>query len=232
MLSENGFFRLMAWTSPAFPIGSYVYSHGLEFAVEDGTVNSAAALRGWIETVLTRGGGRADAIHFCAAWRAVDAGDQEGFLEVARHAQAMRASSEMALESGAQGAAFLEAVAASWPVDGLDGWRGLLDGAEPPIKPAQSIAVALAAALADIPLREALFAYLQALAANLVSAGVRLVPLGQTQGQKVIAGLFECLEETVDEALAAEAAEWGNAAPLVDLMSMKHETQYTRLFRS
>ena len=227
---ENGLYRLMAWLSPAFPVGGFSYSHGLEAAVEAGTVTDRASLRAYVEAALRHGASRSDAMLFAAAWRAVDAGDQEGFLWAAEWAAAMRGSAELALECNAQGAAFLTTVAATWLDLGIERWRDALQSAQQ--VPAYPIAVALCAAVSGVALRAALIGYLQAFSSALVTAGVKLVPLGQTDGQRVIAALEPVVENVADAALARPLDDLGSAAPMIDLLSMRHETQYTRLFRS
>jgi urease accessory protein len=227
MITEASLLRLATWLSPAFPVGAFSYSHGLEYAVEAGLVTDRASLVAWIEAIVRDGTGRIDAALFAAAWRAADA---DALARVVERARAMRATAEMALETEAQGAAFLETVRAAWPHPWLDEWAGALDdaGARPPYP----VAVAAAAALAEIPLAPGLSAFLHAFAANLVSAALRLIPLGQTDGQRAIEALQPVVLKAAADALARGQDDWGGAAALVDWTSMMHETQYTRLFRS
>lgn len=226
MSIEAALYRLMTWLSPAYPVGAFSYSHGLEYAVEAELVRDAATLGEWVGTVLEAGTGRSDAALFTATYRALASRDDARLDAVAALASAWRGTREMALESEAQGAAFLTATSAAWPHEQLAAFLARHNGAALPV------AVAVACAAHEVALDLALHAYLQALAVNLVSAGVRLIPLGQSDGQRVIAGL-EC-----SVAAAAEAAQEtpldavGTAAPLIDWCSMRHETQYTRLFRS
>ena len=229
-LDSAGLYRLMAWMSPGFPVGAYAYSGGLEWAVEEGRVPDAGSLGAWCRAVITHGAGRADANFFTGAWRAVDEDDADGLREVLVQAAAQRASREAKLESAAQGTAFLSAVTDAWDIPGFEPWSAILSerGTDIPYV----TAVAAVCAAAGIPLREGLSSYLHALAANYISAGVRLIPLGQTDGQRTLAGLFETIEAAADRAIAQGDAPWGTAAPLLDLFSMQHETQYTRLFRS
>lgn len=222
--------RLMAWLSPSFPIGGYTYSHGIEYAVEAGLIKDAGGLAAWIEGLLSFGAGRLDADLFRAAWTAVDADDGPALADVVEWADALRGSAETALESRSQGQAFLDTVRAVWPDPWLDGWAAKL--AEVTIRPAHAVAVAAAAARLGAPLRESLVVHLHAFAANLVSAGVRLIPLGQTDGQRVIARLEPVVIEAASAALSRSWEDLGSAAVMADWTSMKHETQYTRLFRS
>jgi urease accessory protein len=226
-IESAALYRLMAWLSPSFPVGAFSYSHALEAAVEDGRIRDRAQLAAWVEAIVAQGAGRCDASLFCAAWRAVVADDKDAFVETAELAAALRGTSELALESAGPGAAFATTIQAAWPELALERWVEQL--AAPP---AYCVAVALAAALAGIPLAPALTAYLHGFAANLVSAGVRLIPLGQTDGQRVIAALAPSIQAAAEAAQTRPPEDLGSAAPMVDLLSMRHETQYTRLFRS
>ncbi len=223
-------YRLLAWLSPAFPVGGFSYSHGLETAISEGRITDRATLERWIAGILAHGGGRTDAMLFCAAWRAVRSRDRAAFVRAAEWAAAMRGSAELALESTAQGEAFLSTLAAAWPAIGLAPWRQYLREAD--VTATYPVAVALAAACAGVPLAPALAGYLQAFAAGLVAAGLKLIPLGQTDGQRLIAALEEVVLACADNATTRPISELGSAAPIVDLLSMRHESQYTRLFRS
>ena len=225
--TEAALYRLMTWLSPAYPLGAFSYSHGLEYAVEAGRVTTADALTEWVAAVLELGAGRIDAVLFAAAWRAADTGDEAALDAVADLATAWRGSAETALESSAQGAAFLSITRATWPHPALDRFAGRHQGQAP-----LSVAVGAACAWHAIPVSAAEAAYLQSFAANLVSAGLRLIPLGQTDGQRAVAALEPVVARSAVAALAADLDELGSAAPLLDRDSMKHETQYTRLFRS
>jgi urease accessory protein len=220
--TDAALYRLMTWLSPSYPVGAFSYSHGLEYAIEDGSVRNAADLTGWISTVVERGAGSIDGALFAAAWRAAKVDDRDALRNIAELAVAWRGTSEMALESTAQGDAFVTITKTVWPV------AILKDETSLPI----AVAVGATAAAHGIPLHQALSAYLTAFVANLVSAGVRLVPLGQTDGQRTIAALEPVVLRTVEAALEAPLDDLGTATPLVDWCSMKHETQYTRLFRS
>ena len=220
--------KLLAWLSPAFPVGSYSYSHGLEWAIEDGSVGDAATLAAWLTDILTHGAGRNDAILFFAAWRAAEAGDSDGLQAVAELGAAFQPSRERHLETTAQGRAFLAAVLAAWPNDRLRALAAAFpDGALP-----YPVAVALAAAAHGIPAEPALAALLNGFVANVVSAGVRAVPLGQSDGLRVVAGLGDVIDAVIAEAVNASLDDLGGAALRADIASMRHETQYTRLFRS
>lgn len=216
--------RLMTWLSPAFPVGGFSYSHGLEWVVETREVRSAATLSAWIRDLLTHGAPKTDLIFLAEAWRAVVAVDTQRLADVCELAAAFVPSAERRLETIAQGNAFVLAARAVWPNPALEALQSR--------EIAYPVAVGAAAAAhgLDLPLTARCFA--QAFVANVVSAGVRLVPLGQTDGLRVIAELERAVGETVGHALAAGLDDIGGAAVAADIGSMLHETQYTRLFRS
>ena len=221
-------YRLMAWLSPAYPIGAFSYSHGVETAVEEGFITDRASLVGWLQSVLDAGTGRVDGALFAAAWRAAEARDWPRFDAIAARAAAWRGTSEMALEARQQGGSFLAATRAAWPHPGLDAVHQRLAG-----EIALPVAVALAAAVHGIALEAALTGYLHAFTANLISAAVRTVPLGQSDGQRALASLEGAVRQATAAALAvADLDEVGTATPLLDWCSLRHQTQYTRLFRS
>ncbi len=220
-------YRLMAWLSPAYPVGAFSYSSGIEWAVEAGDIRDAGSLRGWLTAMLAQGQGFCDAVFLARAHRAVTAGDRAALRDVAELAGAFAPSKERHLETTAQGRAFLEATSAAWHCRAIEELRGAWDG---PI--AYPVAVAAAAAGHGIGADMALHAYLHALVSNWISAGVRLVPLGQTDGQRLLAALEGEIASTARRALSATLDDLGGATFRADIGSMKHETQYTRLFRS
>jgi urease accessory protein len=218
-------YRLMAWLSPAFPVGAFSYSSGIEWAVEADDIKDAKTLRGWLAVMLAEGGGFCDAVLFAHAHRAI--GDEKALRAVAELASAFAPTKERHLETTAQGNAFVEAARAAWPTPALDRLKAAWDGAV-----AYPVGVAVAASGHGITLEPALAAFLQAVAANWVSAGVRLIPLGQTDGQRVLAALESVVAATAKRALTATLDDLGSSAFRADLASARHETQYTRLFRS
>jgi urease accessory protein len=216
---------LSAWLSPAYPVGGFSYSHGLEDAVESGAVKDWQGLADYVATALEAGGGWADLVLLAAAWRATD--DDLALDRVAELAAAMRGTAETAMESANQGTAFVLATSAAWPGTPLDALAARHDG-----RLAYAVAVGTAAAGKSVPLDAALAAYGQAFAANLISAGVRLVPLGQTDGLRALASLAPLITACVERAALTPLDQLGTAAPGIDFCSIRHETQYTRLFRS
>ncbi len=225
-MTDPGLYRLMAWLSPAYPVGAFSYSHGLEWLVESGAVKNVNDLTGWVSDILTFGGGRNDAILFAAAYRAAAAQDHVELGEIADLAAALAPSAERQLETTAQGRAFSTVTRKAWrssTLDHLEQDERLL---------AYPVAVAVAAADHGIALAPALMAYLQAFSANLVSAGVRLIPLGHTDGQIALTCLEEPVSKAAETGMAGSLDDLGGCAVLADNAAMKHETQYTRLFRS
>ncbi|WP_377848915.1 urease accessory protein UreF [Bosea sp. UC22_33] len=211
--------RLMTWLSPAFPVGSFAYSHGLERAVHDGLIRDRQSLREWLETLLEQGSAWNDAVLLAEAWRTIGAGDD--IADVAELAEAMSGSRERHMETTLQGGAFVDAMAA---------WSGDAAGGEGPI--AYPVAVGSAAARHGIAITDALTAYLHAFASNLVQACVRLVPLGQRDGVATLAALEPVILRTARRAAASTLDDLGSCTIRADILSMNHETQYSRVFRS
>ena len=209
--------HLLAWLSPAFPIGGFAYSHGLEWAVEAGDVSDKVSLLAWVTDVLACGAGRSDTILLRHAHRA--GGDQTVLRDIVELATACVPARERRDEAFNQGRAFQLAVAA-WSLAAM------------PDDMPYAVAVGAAAAAKDIPEDDTAVAYLQAFATNLISAAVRLVPLGQTAGLQVLAALQSVIVSVSDETKTAVLDDVGGCAFRSDLAAMRHETQYTRLFRS
>ena len=222
---EASLLPLMLWFSPAFPVGSFAYSHGLEWLIEAGDIFDATSLGGWLVDLLTFGAPRADAILFAAAFHAAEAGDREALLEANELAIALASSAERRLETTAQGVAFVAAARAAWDCAPL---RDLAKEE----RVAYPAAVGAAAAGHALPLESSLQAFVLALLANLVSAAVRLGPVGQTAGQKILAALLPRVRALAREAARSTLADLGSAAFRSDIAAMRHETQYSRLFRS
>jgi urease accessory protein len=229
-LSPLSLLRQQSWLSPAFPTGSYSYSHAIEWAVEVGDIYDRKSLVDWLEVDLCYGSGRNEAIFFMEAWRRATEDDCEKLVKVAELAAAFRGTSEFALESSQQATACLGTLRQVWPDHLIESLSELL--LERGIPPALSVVLGVRAAQQRIPFSLAAPAFLQSYLANLVTAGVRLIPLGQTDGQLAIAGLEEAVLTASARAEQATIQDLGSAAFMVDLASAFHETQYTRLFRS
>src|SRR5262249_30872201 len=181
------FLRMQSWLSPAFPAGSYSYSHGLEWAVEAGDIHDRQSLGDWLEADLRFGSGRNEAIFFSEAWRSAMGDDRTRLAEIAELAAAFRGTSEFALESSQQAAACLATLRPVWPDPFLDNLAKILS--EYDVPPALAVVLGVGSAGLRLPARVALPAFLQSYVANFVTAGVRLIPLGQTDGQFAIARL-------------------------------------------
>jgi len=220
-------YRLMTWLSPSFPVGAFSYSSGIEWAVEAGDIVDAASLRDWLVSMLADGPGFCDGVLLAHTHRAASSLDAAGLRDIAELAAAFVPSRERYLETSAQGRAFIEIARAAWNCGGLDRLISQCDGAI-----VYPVAVGLVSAAHAIALPSTLHAFLHALASNWISAGARLVPLGQTDSQRVLALLEPVVVATGKRALRASLDDLGSATFRADLASMRHETQYTRLFRS
>jgi urease accessory protein len=214
---------LFAWLSPSYPVGSYAYSHTLEWAVEAGDVTDETSLVMWLGDLLRLGAGRNDAILLCHAYRAVAAGRPDALDEANELALALSPSAELHLETSQQGRSFLDATLTAWPSPRLIP----LDG-----EVAFPVAVGMAAAAHEVPLQATVSAYLLALVQTLVSAAIRSAPIGQTAGTRVCAAMVPVVRCLAGEALCLTLDDVGGATFRADLGSFHHENQYTRLFRS
>lgn len=215
---DEAFYKLFLWLAPSYPIGAYTFSHGLEWSVAAGEVGDAVALRLWLEDVLEHGAGRSDAMLLAAAWRAETAGDARALEEVATLALALAPTAERLIETTATGRAFAEMTSSAW-------------GDACAVAPLP-VAVGQAAARHKVPINVTAFLYLQSFANNLVSAAIRLVPLGQTDGQRVMAALMPQCRHVASDAVAVPMDAIGGFAIRAEIASMRHETQDVRLFRS
>ncbi|MEM9061269.1 MAG: urease accessory protein UreF [Pseudomonadota bacterium] len=211
--------KLFSWLSPGYPVGAFTYSHGMEWAIADGRVQNASTARAWIADCLEHGAGRSDAILLVAAHRAVTAADAAALTEISDLAFALAPSAERLLETDAQGQAFSEVTGAVWGSD--------QSSALP-----YAVALGAEAARHGIAVEPTVEMFLHAYVANLISACVRLVPMGQTDGQKVLAELMPQVRSVADDAQSSDLDDLGGCTILADIASMKHETQDVRLFRS
>jgi urease accessory protein len=229
-LAPLALLRQQSWLSPALPTGSYSYSHGIEWAVEAGHIDDRESLVDWLDADLRYGSGRNEAIFFLEAWRCAINDDCEKLLEVAELAAALRGTSEFVLESSQQATACLATLRRVWPDRVGESLFELLS--EHSIPPALAVVLGAITAGQRIPYDLALPAFLQSYVANLVTAAVRLIPLGQTDGQHAIAELEQAVLAASVQAEHTTIGDLGSAAFMVDIASVLHETQYTRLFRS
>jgi urease accessory protein len=223
-------------------------------------VHDRASLQDWITAVVAHGAGRLDADTLRDAYRAAEAEDPRALDAANRRGLAYRATAELALESAQQGEALLATCRAAWPDPFITAWvsphpnpppqagEGIPESLDPLSLAGEgrvgafsrdeartvchSAAFGAVAARAGTGLADALVAYLHAFAGNLVSAGIRLGVIGQTDGQRILAALESVVAEAAGAALSRDPADFGAATFAVDLASMAHETQYSRLFRS
>jgi urease accessory protein len=235
-MADRTLLRLMTWLSPAFPVGAFSYSHGIERAIEEGLIGDRPTLVAWLRELVDRGSAWNDAVLLAESWRQAKSGDVEMVAELA---EAMAGSKERHMETMLQGEAFLKALSA---------WAGEEDGTQarhPSSPPGNGewlnvvlagmpypVAVGGAAARHGIALEPALIAYLHAFVSNIVQATVRLVPLGQSDGVAALAELEEIVLTAAGRAAASALDDLGSAAFMSEIMSMRHETQYSRVFRS
>lgn len=230
-MTDAALYRLMAWLSPSYPVGAFSHSGGLEWAVETAMVTDRAGLIDWLRDVLEHGAGWNDAVLFVHAWRAARDNDATRLRSIALLAAAASPGRERRLETTAQGAAFRRISRDAWAAESL----ALLDGIEDNDL-AYPVVVATLAAGHGVALAASLTAYLHAVTANIVSAAQRLVPLGQTDGQRAIAALADDVARIAARAQALDDSDpflaMGGCTLAADLAAIRHETQYTRLFRT
>ena len=211
-LQADALLTLVQMLSPSYPVGAFAYSHGLEWAVQNGDVTGQDSLADWLGGVLRHGAGQADALFLAAAYRVDDPS------EIDAQARAFAASAERLKETVLQGEAFARTSAAIWQQD------------MPPL--CYPVAVGRAARLQGLPLRQTLEMFLHAFTTNLATAGMRLIPLGQTEGQIVIRDLAPLCLEIAAAAEDGTLDDLSSTAFLSDIAAMKHETQYSRIFRT
>ncbi|KQQ07124.1 urease accessory protein UreF [Methylobacterium sp. Leaf122] len=223
--------RLMAWLSPTYPVGAFAYSHGLEWAVECGDVRDAATLGDWLADVLERGAGRNDMIFCAAAHRVTEAGDDAGLAEILAEindlALALAPSRELHLETSQQGRSFLDATLRAWPCPALTTVADRLNA-----EVAYPVAVGAAAGAHGVAREATVAAYGLACVQNLVSAALRVAPVGQSAGTTILAALTPRVAALAETLHDAGLDALGSATLRLDLGSFRHETQYSRIFRS
>lgn len=226
-MDSAALYRLMTWLSPSYPVGAFSYSHGLEQVVDEGKVHDSKTLIEYLCSILMLGTGRSDAILFAHAHRATTREDFELLIRIAELGAAFAATKERRLEATAQGQAFSEVTRKTWQSQTL----AALSARPSPVV-IYPIAVAVAAADHGIALRPALEAYVHAFAANLVSAGMRLISLGHTDGQRALMSAELAVTDAVAQGLTGDLNKVGGITVMAELAAMKHETQYSRIFRS
>ncbi|CCB64772.1 urease accessory protein UreF [Hyphomicrobium sp. MC1] len=225
--SSDAAAKLLIWLSPAFPVGSFAFSHGLEWAVQAGQVRNVATVIAWLDALLEYGGLRNDAIFAAHAWHAAMVRDARALIEVNELALAMAGSKERYLETTAQGNAFVTIIREAWRAQDFDWGIASVRG-----DVAYPVAVGLTGAAHEISRHEMLRCFVLAQVQNLVSAVIRLSVIGHTDGQHAIASLLPAIGRLVLVAETATLDDIGGAAFQSDIAALRHETQYSRLFRS
>lgn len=226
-MDSAALYRLMTWMSPSYPVGAFSYSHGLEWEVETGRVHDAESLISWLRDIIEYGGGRNDAILLAHAHEAARHGDDVALNEVSDYALAFAGTAERRMETAHQGRAFCDVTCPTWQSPTLA--RLMMTYTSPIAYP---VAVGIAAVDHKIDLAPLLEAYVHAFIANLISAGVRLVPLGHSDGQRVSIAVEPFVARAAAQAIGGGLGQLMSTTIVADIGSMKHETQYTRLFRS
>ncbi|WP_405108786.1 urease accessory protein UreF [Phaeobacter sp. BS52] len=211
---------LAQWFSPGYPVGAFSYSHGLEWAITSAAVSTAAELQDWIETVLRDGGGWSDALFLAAAYHAPHTG---AVAQIDAQCRAYAPSLERLRETDLQGAAFCQITRTVWPETDQNGI---------PTKLTFPVAVGYSANCCALPLQATIALYLQAFAANLVAAGQRLAPIGQSRAQAITRALAPLCEDIAEQTNAGDLAQLSSTSFLADIAAMKHETQHSRIFRT
>lgn len=205
---------LAQWFSPAFPVGGFHFSHGLEWAITTHRVTDKPTLQNWIEDLLLHGSAHNDALLIAAAFHA----SPETLPELDATARALAASRERRLEAAEMGTAFARIT-------------GDLLGAHFPAF-TYPVAIGHAAQRAALPIEPTLQFYLQSVVTNLASVGMRLIPIGQTHGQQIIAALSDCCHRIAADTASGDLDALGASAFMSDIASMNHETLYSRIFRT
>jgi urease accessory protein len=215
MLTDPGITLLQQWLSPAYPVGAYAYSHGLDCAVATRAIGNIGDLRLWLEDLLICGAGYSDPILLVAAYRSDHA---DALNDVDQLARAFAPSKERLAETALQGAAFCQTTTA---ISGHE-----IAGLTYPV------ALGYAARLHDLPLDVTVHMYLHAFLSNLVAAAQRLMPIGQVEGQRLLSALAPLIANAAKDAQTAEISDLNGCCFVADIASMQHETQYSRMFRS
>lgn len=223
-MAPEALLALGALASPAYPVGAFSHSHGVEWAIGAGEIADAASLESWIGDCLDHGAGRSDAILMAEAWRRAAEDDEAGLRDLNDLALALTPSAGRRLESAGPGTAFRRTTLGAWSASPT--LQAL------PAEAAYPVVFGAAAAVLGAPAPAAALLLLQGVAANLVSVGVRLIPIGQTDGQRILAALAPRIARLAEHAVGATLDEIGAGAMRSDLASMKQETMAVRLFRS
>ncbi|MBD2204817.1 urease accessory protein UreF [Calothrix sp. FACHB-1219] len=225
MLTDSSFLSILQLTSPALPVGAYSYSEGLETLVEQGIIVNQQNLQGWLTSQLRYGAIKIEAAVMVRAYKSVKMGDLEALAYWNRWLSAARETEELRTSSWQMGRSLIQLLGKLQP-EILSITNNIGNQCN------YAIAFGIAAAHWQIDIKAALLGYLHSWASNLITAGVKIIPLGQTAGQMLLLDLQELLSVVGVEILALEDDDLACCTWGLSLASMQHETQYTRLFRS
>ncbi len=209
------FLTLTQWLSPSFPVGAFAYSHGLEQAIRSHWIENGEDLREWLDTLIRHGSGRSDAIWIRLAWACKDMSDVQ---ELNAQCRAFAPALERQREAERQGAAFSNVASHVW---GLK-----LPMLQLPIN------LGFAARQEGLDIEAVIALYLQSFLSNLTAAAQRLMPMGQTEGQSILAQLNAACIEVAADSRDMGIEDISSTAFLSDIAAMQHETLQPRIFQS
>ena len=220
MKNFQNLLKLLTWNSQSYPIGSYSFSSGLEYAVESSIITSGKKLQTWLKELLIFGNLQSDSILLIETWKLMNENKNHIIPDLNIFAISLNQSYEKYLESYEQGKAFIKISGEAW--NHKFSSHNLVF----------PIAYASSAYQENISLKDTLISYLHANLSNLLAAGIKLIPLGQTEGQKIQISLNTFIENEYKNILKKDINNIGNCAWVNDIISMKHENQFTRIFRT
>ena len=220
MKNFDNILKLLTWNNQAFPIGSYSFSSGLEYAVESNLITTGDELQSWLKNLLNFGSIQTDAILLVEAWKLMRKKKYRNLIELNCFATSLNQSYEKYIENYEQGKSFIKITS--------DAWNHKFQSKNLTFP----LAYASSAYQENIKLEETLICYLHANLCNLLSAGIKLIPLGQTEGQRIQIKLNLYIEEEYKIILKKDMNDIGNCGWVNDIVSMQHENQFTRIFRT
>jgi urease accessory protein len=231
-LRPHALLRLLHLASPSLPVGAYSYSQGLESAIDAGIVSHEAGAFTWISDILRYSVARLEAPVFCRLYAAWAVGDMKAVHHWSEFFLASRDTAEFRAETVQMGYSLAKLLAELLPDHALAPALAAASASATRQDLPYPTAMAAAGVMLDIPLEAALHAYLFSWAENQVIAALKGVPLGQMAGQRMLLKLEDAVVEAARTALAIEDDDISNWTPGLSLLSMQHETQYSRIFRS
>ena len=232
-MNPNALYKLLSWFSSVYPIGSFNYSHGLEYAIERDLIKTREQLEEWIRGVILFGTGRVDALLFKTGYDLLQNGmfaSEVQLNELIFISNAFKTTPELWTESYRQGEAALKILIDTYDFFELKQLQNQLKKLNK--KPVLAVVFGIACAACQLPFEESLCSFLHAFISNVVMAGTKLIPLGQTDSQKIIMNLQSSLVTLIRQIQELTLEDIGSATPMLDWTSAHHETQYTRLFQS